>query len=58
MHFVRLSELKPRTRYHYTVQSGATDGVVSKSFSFRSPYASDDPGETNVIVYGDMGGGR
>jgi hypothetical protein len=55
MHFVRLSELKPRGKYHYTVQSGADDAVVSKSFSFRAPYGSDAPGETKVIVYGDMG---
>lgn len=48
MHFVRLNGLKPRTRYYYTVESGAKDGVVSRVFDFRSPYGGEDGGETKV----------
>jgi hypothetical protein len=55
MHFVRLSGLKPRTKYYYTVESGASDAVVSTVYNFRSPYGPEDGGETKVNVFGDMG---
>jgi phosphodiesterase/alkaline phosphatase D-like protein len=45
MHFVRLTALKPRAKYYYTVQSGASDAVVSQVFNFRSPYGPEG-GET------------
>eukprot|EP01048_Picozoa_sp_COSAG05_P013643 COSAG05_NODE_1472_length_4791_cov_13.982413_1_plen_115_part_10 len=52
MHFVRLSDLAPRTRYSYRVRGGASDAVWSSAFSFRSPYAE---GLTRISLYGDMG---
>ena len=55
MHYVRLSELKSRTRYTYKVKSGATGAVWSDSFTFRSPYTSEDGKPTRIALYGDMG---
>jgi hypothetical protein len=52
MHFVRLTQLAPRARFFYTVQSGAAGAVASDEFSFRAPYAE---GETRIALYGDMG---
>jgi len=52
MHFVKLDNLKPRTQYFYSVQSGGAGADTSKVFNFRSGYAD---GVTKVDVYGDMG---
>jgi hypothetical protein len=52
MHFVRLTQLAPRARYFYAVQSGAAGASGSAQFSFRAPYAK---GETRIALYGDMG---
>ena len=52
MHFVRLAELEPRTRYMYSVRSGAPASNWSSDFQFRSPYSA---GETRIAMYGDMG---
>eukprot|EP00658_Telonema_sp_P-2_P032994 TRINITY_DN2430_c0_g1_i1.p1 TRINITY_DN2430_c0_g1~~TRINITY_DN2430_c0_g1_i1.p1 ORF type:complete len:654 (+),score=156.53 TRINITY_DN2430_c0_g1_i1:294-2255(+) len=50
MHFVKLSNLNPRTRYFYSV--GSNPAKFSPVFSFRSGY-SDGP--TKIAIYGDMG---
>ena len=58
MHFVKLSGLEPRARYHYNVRSGGSDTVnttLSDTFSFRAPYSSADGGKTVANVWGDMG---
>ena len=52
LHFVRLTQLLPRAKYSYTVQSGGDSSVPSKLFSFRAPYAD---GETRINIFGDMG---
>ena len=39
MHFIKLEELLPRTKYFYKVQSGGRGAAISKVFSFRSGYA-------------------
>ena len=49
MHFVRLSQLKPRAQYHYKVTAGGANSTV---FAFRAGYSS---GATAVNIYGDMG---
>ncbi len=51
MHFVRVTNLKPRVPYSYAVRANA-EGAWSRQFSFRSPYSE---GETRIAVYGDMG---
>eukprot|EP01051_Picozoa_sp_SAG22_P018440 SAG22_NODE_3105_length_1938_cov_1.647635_1_plen_535_part_10 len=58
MHFVKLSGLKPRAMYHYSVHSGAAGGVASAMFNFTAPYASPDVSEgkpTKIGIFGDMG---
>ena len=53
MHFIKLSEMKPKAKYSYTVQSGGAGSVPSAQFSFRAPYSE---GVTKIALYGDMGG--
>ena len=52
MHFVRLTSLKARAEYSYTVKSGAPGAVPSRSYTFRAPYSG---GPTKIALYGDMG---
>jgi hypothetical protein len=52
MHFVKLSGLTARARYHYTVSSGGKGAVTSELFSFAAPYSD---GVTRVAIFGDMG---
>lgn len=52
MHFVKLASLAARGVYFYSVQSGASNATISKTFSFRAPYGG---GETRIALYGDMG---
>jgi hypothetical protein len=52
MHFVKLSGLRPRTNYSYTVSSGTPDAVTSDQYTFRAPYSE---GTTKVAIFGDMG---
>jgi len=52
MHFIKLSEMKPKAKYSYTVQSGGAGSVPSAQFSFRAPYSE---GVTKIALYGDMG---
>jgi len=51
MHFVKLSGLKPATRYTYAVQSGAAGGAWSANYTFRSARAVP---ATRIAVFGDM----
>jgi hypothetical protein len=51
MHFVKFTGLKPSTRYTYRLKSGATEGVWSDSFTFRTPRPAP---ETAIAMYGDM----
>ena len=44
MHFVRLSGLVARQRYHYSVQSGGAGAQRSDRFSFRAPYGEGGHG--------------
>ena len=52
LHYLKFSELKPRTTYFYQVKSGSAACNFSKIFSFRSGYTT---GETRLATYGDMG---
>ena len=52
MHFIKVSAMKPKAKYTYTVQSGGVGATVSKQFSFRAPYSE---GVTKIALYGDMG---
>lgn len=52
MHFIKVSDMKPKATYTYTVQSGGVGATVSKEFSFRAPYSD---GVTKIALYGDMG---
>ena len=52
MHFIELTGLKEKGRYHYTVQSGGENATESAEYLLRAPYGS---GETRIALYGDMG---
>lgn len=54
MHFVRLSNLHPKTRYYYAVQDGVTsDSTWSETYNFRSMPAIGD--KVVIDIFGDMG---
>jgi hypothetical protein len=58
MHFVKLSDLEPRTRYYYQVQSPGSDWFPQQAdvLSFTSLYYGiRDGGQTKVAIFGDMG---
>ena len=54
MHFVRLGDLAPRTKYTYQVRGGTKSAAWSVPATFRSVYTAADGGETRVAIFGDM----
>eukprot|EP00940_MAST-03C_sp_MAST-3C-sp2_P002901 g2901.t1 len=53
MHFCKMSDLMPRTKYTYRVRSGGSD--FSEEMTFTSLYTGDDNMPTRFAIFGDMG---